>query len=937
MGQQIRRGYKLDQTGQETQDLLDKLEGVEAHAEVNTIESVKVNGDSLTPDADRAVNVPVPTNLSQLTSDATHRLVSDVEKARWNAKQDSETGKGLSTNDFTDAYKAELEELGLSAKVHYGVTMTDATTRNKVVTVDASFTDLQDGSIVAVNFYYGNTANNPTLEVNGTDAKRIAFRTEDGETPSIEDIGESQILLLAYDGSLWQVIGSVSGGSITIDSALDATSENPVQNKVIVTALSGKQDTISDLATIRSGAALGATAVQPGSLAAVATTGSYNDLSNKPSIPTKTSDLTNDSGFATTTQVDTAISNKQDTISDLSSIRSGAAAGATAVQPAALSAKQDTIADLSDIRSGAALGETSVQPVDIENMVEAEPIGSIIPPVNPSEFATKEEISQLSKEVGESNTEDVKTNFTLPNFFDARYVNYNTGGELDSQRPISMLRHVDVSAAQGKELHYGRATFNYPSNVYGMAFYDADKTYISGVNSLYDASLESPTIADYAVLVPSNAKYASFTVPASFKDTFEVYYYAQKIEYTSGIGKDVADLLGDVSALKQPRDIEIFEDNVVGRYYAEVTVASNRFNVLYRVLPGSIQQIRMKTGYQCGIRYKDVNGTIIKDHGWITATRPDDSFTPPIDGIVADILFEKMDGTPLISGGYTTKRDAINANLEICKIESYEIAERSITSVKDWALFEYIRRKERRSIRSVAHQGYYGSSGGYGNNMAQYYAKAAKYGFDFGECDIKFSSDNVPVCCHDATFKDEDSGTTITIANKTVAELKEYNYHGGKISTFEEVLMTCKLNGLGLYIDHFAYANTPEKKATLFSLVKKYSMERRVAWLINSGATSIAEAVLEWDAQASISVLATGLGDALVTEVNSLKTASNEIRLSLDYSNTLVSDIETYSVRLKPGIVIEVWTVDDIKAFKEYLPFVAAITSNRYSESMVVL
>ena len=33
------------------------------------------------------------------------------------------------------------------------------------------------------------------------------------------------------------------------------------------------------------------------SLAAVATSGSYNDLSNKPSIPTKVSDLTNDSGF----------------------------------------------------------------------------------------------------------------------------------------------------------------------------------------------------------------------------------------------------------------------------------------------------------------------------------------------------------------------------------------------------------------------------------------------------------------------------------------------------------------------------------------------------------------------------------------------------------------------------------------------------------------
>lgn len=45
------------------------------------------------------------------------------------------------------------------------------------------------------------------------------------------------------------------------------------------------------------------------SLADVATSGSYTDLTNKPSIPSKTSDLTNDSGFLTTHQ---DISGKQD-------------------------------------------------------------------------------------------------------------------------------------------------------------------------------------------------------------------------------------------------------------------------------------------------------------------------------------------------------------------------------------------------------------------------------------------------------------------------------------------------------------------------------------------------------------------------------------------------------------------------------------------------
>jgi len=53
--------------------------------------------------------------------------------------------------------------------------------------------------------------------------------------------------------------------------------------------------------------ALGYSPVNPSSLASVATSGSYNDLSNKPTIPTIVSALTNDSGYQTAAQVNTAI------------------------------------------------------------------------------------------------------------------------------------------------------------------------------------------------------------------------------------------------------------------------------------------------------------------------------------------------------------------------------------------------------------------------------------------------------------------------------------------------------------------------------------------------------------------------------------------------------------------------------------------------------
>lgn len=49
---------------------------------------------------------------------------------------------------------------------------------------------------------------------------------------------------------------------VVVDNALNSTSENPVQNKVINNALNGKQSTIADLNDIRSGANAGATAYQ---------------------------------------------------------------------------------------------------------------------------------------------------------------------------------------------------------------------------------------------------------------------------------------------------------------------------------------------------------------------------------------------------------------------------------------------------------------------------------------------------------------------------------------------------------------------------------------------------------------------------------------------------------------------------------------------------
>lgn len=55
-----------------------KLSGIESGAQANVIESVKVNGTKLTPSS-KAVDVTVPTKISQLTNDSGYQSATSVE------------------------------------------------------------------------------------------------------------------------------------------------------------------------------------------------------------------------------------------------------------------------------------------------------------------------------------------------------------------------------------------------------------------------------------------------------------------------------------------------------------------------------------------------------------------------------------------------------------------------------------------------------------------------------------------------------------------------------------------------------------------------------------------------------------------------------------------------------------------------------------------
>ena len=84
---------------------------------------------------------------------------------------------------------------------------------------------------------------------------------------------------------------------IAVDSSLNSNSTNPVQNKIVKQAIDQRAPlshthTVSEVTNI----------------AEVAKTGSYNDLTNKPTIPTKVSQLINDKSYVQQSQLPTKLS-----------------------------------------------------------------------------------------------------------------------------------------------------------------------------------------------------------------------------------------------------------------------------------------------------------------------------------------------------------------------------------------------------------------------------------------------------------------------------------------------------------------------------------------------------------------------------------------------------------------------------------------------------
>ena len=250
----------------------------------------------------------IPDELSDLSDDSTHRLTTDTEKTAWNAKstvawsQNVTTGQKIATVTIngtpTDVYAPTSGGGGGGGAVDSVNGQTGTVVLNVNDINDVTITSASDGQTLA----YDSSANkwkNHTVaysEVSGTPT--LATVATSG---SYNDLSSKPTIPTVSDNYSSSSTDAMSGvavnkalqtldGSITNSPGTGKTLSAFSQTDGVVSA------TFSDISITKSQVS------DFPSLATVATSGSYNDLTNQPTIPDELSDLTGDVSISSPSQ-----------------------------------------------------------------------------------------------------------------------------------------------------------------------------------------------------------------------------------------------------------------------------------------------------------------------------------------------------------------------------------------------------------------------------------------------------------------------------------------------------------------------------------------------------------------------------------------------------------------------------------------------------------
>lgn len=231
-------------------------------------------------------------------------------------------------------------------------------------------------------------------------------------------------------------------------------------------------------------------------------------------------------------------------------------------------------------------------------------------------------------------------------------------------------------------------------------------------------------------------------------------------------------------------------------------------------------------------------------------------------------------------------------------------------------------------VKSVNHRGYNVAAP---ENTLSAFKLSAQNRFDYVECDVSFTSDNVPVVLHDATI-DRTSNGTGYISQMTFAEVREYDFGswysedfaGEKIPSFEEFIALCKKLGLHPYIEiKSSAAYTQEQISILVDIVKRYGMKGNVTYI--SFDAKYLGYVKNVDPNARLGYVMDDVTEAAITTALGLQTGTNEVVIDAGFGRLTT---ETVQLCIDADLPLEVWTVNSASNINNMHTYISGVTSD---------
>lgn len=231
-----------------------------------------------------------------------------------------------------------------------------------------------------------------------------------------------------------------------------------------------------------------------------------------------------------------------------------------------------------------------------------------------------------------------------------------------------------------------------------------------------------------------------------------------------------------------------------------------------------------------------------------------------------------------------------------------------------------------RTVKGIAHRGFSSIAP---ENTLPAYKLAKQRGFFYVETDVSFTSDGVPVCLHDATI-DRTSNGTGNINDLTWEQVQQYDfgswkssaYAGTKIPSFEQFITLCRNIGLHPYIELKNSATYTEAQIQgLVDMVNNLGMKGKVTWI--SFSSAYLTYVKNYDANARLGFVVSGLSAENITTAQGLKTATNVVFID----TSAVTDVAA-TLCINGGLPMEVWTVDNAATIQSMNPYITGVTSN---------